>query len=119
MAGSRARGGLEAFGLTGWLHLDHAISYDLTKECLDAGYDSVMIDASEDSFEKNVETSAKVVELAKTYNANVEAELGYVAKLGQSLKSDGFTDPEEARTFVEQTGDRKSTRLKYSHVASS
>jgi len=104
MAASMARAGLEQFGVTGWLHLDHAMSYDLIKECLDAGYDSVMIDASEDSFEKNVETSAKVVELAKTYNANVEAELGYVAKLGQSLKSDGFTDPEEARTFVEQTG---------------
>lgn len=104
MAASMARAGLEQFGVKGWLHLDHAMSYDLIKECLDAGYDSVMIDASEDSFEKNVEISAKVVELAKSYNANVEAELGYVAKLGQSLKSDGFTDPEEARSFVEQTG---------------
>ena len=104
MAASMARAGLEQFGVTGWLHLDHAMSYDLIKECLDAGYDSVMIDASEENFEKNVEITTKVVELAKSYNANVEAELGYVAKLGQSQKSAGFTDPSEARNFVDQTG---------------
>ena len=70
---------------------------------MDEGFDSVMIDASERPFEINVETTAKVVELAKSYGANVEAELGYVAKLGQE-QSGGFTTAEEASSFVAQTG---------------
>jgi len=104
MAAAMARAGLEAHGVEGWLHLDHAESYDMIRECLDAGYDSVMIDASEKPFDQNVEITASITGLAKTYNANVEAELGYVAKLGQSHNKEGFTKPDEAKEFVRQTG---------------
>lgn len=104
MAAAMARAGLKAHGVEGWLHLDHAESYDMIKECLDAGYDSVMIDASEKSFEENVDITSAVTELAKEYNANVEAELGYVAKLGQSHQKEGFTKPGEASEFVKKTG---------------
>lgn len=104
VAAALARATLKKFGVNGWLHLDHAESYNLIKTCLDAGFDSVMIDASEQSFEENVAISSKVAELAKAYNANVEAELGYVAKLGQSHDKEGFTSPEEAQKFVRQTG---------------
>jgi fructose-bisphosphate aldolase class II/tagatose 1,6-diphosphate aldolase GatY/KbaY len=62
-----------------------------------------MIDASEKPFEENVETTRKVVEISKPYGVNVEAELGYVAKLGQQ-QGGGFTTPEDAKTFVDQTG---------------
>lgn len=99
-----ARSGIRQFGVEAWLHLDHADSYGLIASCLEAGFDSVMIDASEESFEENVKITRKVVELAKSYNANVEAELGYVAKLGQEQSYDGFTNPEEARLFVNETG---------------
>lgn len=100
-----ARSALKKHNVEGWLHLDHAHSYDLIKECLEAGYDSVMIDASEKSFSENVEITSRVTDLAKKYNANVEAELGYVAKLGQAQeKESGFTDPDEAKRFVDQTG---------------
>lgn len=99
-----ARAAFNQSGVVGWLHLDHAESFDLIKECLDQGFDSVMIDASEKSFEDNVIITSKVTELAKSYGANVEAELGYVAKLGQSHKKEGFTKAEEAHRFVEQTG---------------
>lgn len=100
-----ARSALEKHEVEGWLHLDHAHSFSLIQQCLDAGFDSVMIDASEKSFEENVEITSKVTELAKNYGANVEAELGYVAKLGQAQqKEDGFTKPEEAKKFEEQTG---------------
>ncbi|WP_234567322.1 class II fructose-bisphosphate aldolase [Rhodohalobacter sp. 614A] len=100
-----ARSSLEKHEVEGWLHLDHAHSFSLIQQCLDAGFDSVMIDASEKSFEENVEITSKVTELAKNYGANVEAELGYVAKLGQAQqKEDGFTKPEEAKKFEEQTG---------------
>jgi fructose-bisphosphate aldolase class II/tagatose 1,6-diphosphate aldolase GatY/KbaY len=104
MAARMARQGLQDFRVEGWLHLDHGDSMDLVKRCLEAGFDSVMIDASETSFEKNVEVTSQVVELAKKYGANVEAELGYVAKLGQTQTDKSFTQPEEAARYVELTG---------------
>jgi len=45
-----------------------------------------------------------VVELAQKTGANVEAELGFVAKLGQEENSAGLTDPDEAARFVRETG---------------
>lgn len=99
-----ARAGLQQFNIKGWLHLDHCYSYSLIQQCLDAGFDSVMIDASERPLQENIDITRKVVELAALYNANVEAELGYVAKLGQSTDAVGFTNPDEALFFVEETG---------------
>lgn len=98
-----ARQTIADYGVDGWIHLDHGGSVELVERCLDAGFDSVMIDASEEPFEVNVETTRRVVELAAPYGVNVEAELGYVAKLGQQ-QGGGFTTPEEAKLFVEQTG---------------
>ena len=99
-----ARTGLEEFGVEGWLHLDHGDSVDLVQACLDAGFDSVMIDGSELSFEENVDITKEVVNRARAYNAHVEAELGYVAKLGQSHSQKVFTQPDQAKKFVEETG---------------
>ncbi|OJY92108.1 MAG: ketose-bisphosphate aldolase [Sphingobacteriales bacterium 44-15] len=104
VAVNMAGAALAHYQVEGWLHLDHSDSYELVEACLAAGFDSVMIDASEKPFEENIAISGKVVKLAAKYNANVEAELGYIAKLGQSTETVGFTDPEEARIFVEQTG---------------
>lgn len=95
---------LKAFGVDGWIHLDHGDSYELAAKCLDAGFDSVMIDASEQPFETNVKLTRQVVKLAEGYGANVEAELGYVAKLGQQTDIVAFTEPDDARRFVEETG---------------
>ena len=86
---------LADYGLQGYIHLDHGPSLELVQRCLDEGFDSVMIDASEKPFDENVAISAKAVEMAKPYGANVEAELGYVAKLGQE-QGGGFTTPEQA-----------------------
>ena len=104
LAAKLARAGLSQYGVEGWLHLDHGASADLAARCLDAGFDSVMIDGSENSFQENIRITREVVALAKVYHANVEAELGFVAKLGQEQDALGFTRPEEARDFVEQTG---------------
>ncbi len=98
-----ARQAIADYGINGWIHLDHGGSIELVERCLDAGFDSVMIDASEKPFEENVATTRRVVELAAPYGVNVEAELGYVAKLGQS-QGGGFTTAQEAKSFVEQTG---------------
>ena len=50
------------------VHLDHGDSFELCKQCIDEGFTSVMIDASHDPFEKNVEVCAKVVEYAHKHN---------------------------------------------------
>ncbi|MBD8490348.1 class II fructose-bisphosphate aldolase [Echinicola sp. CAU 1574] len=98
------RAALEEYGVEGWIHLDHGGSVELAQACLDAGFDSVMIDGSELPFEENVKITQEVVKRAHKYGAHVEAELGFVAKLGQSHEHQGFTTPEEAKTFVEETG---------------
>ena len=104
MAVNMARAGLEQYKVEGWLHLDYSESYELIEKCIDAGFDSVMIDASERPIEENIAITKRVVALAKQYKANVEAELGYVAKLGQSKEKMGFTEPGEAMYFVKETG---------------
>lgn len=98
-----ARQALETYQVEGWIHLDHGESYELVKKCLKQGFDSVMIDASNEPFEKNVEITSRVVEEAARYGANVEAELGYIAKLGQE-QGKLCTTVEEAADFVRQTG---------------
>ncbi len=103
VAVSMARQGLTDYGLTGWIHLDHGKSVELVRRCLDVGFDSVMIDASEKPLDENVDITVQVVEMAKPYQANVEAELGYIAKLGQQQEG-GFTQVDEAVTFVSRTG---------------
>jgi len=95
---------LKYYEVEGWIHLDHGDSYELVASCLDAGFDSVMIDASEKPLAENIKITQRVVKLAEKYGANVEAELGYVAKLGQETNKIGFTEPGEAKRFVEETG---------------
>jgi len=104
VAKSIAESALSYHNVEGWIHLDHGDSYELAASCLDAGFDSVMIDASEKSFSENVKICKAVVKLAEKYGASVEAELGYVAKLGQNTGKTGFTEPEEAKLFIEETG---------------
>lgn len=95
---------LGEYNVEGWLHLDHGASSDLANRCLEAGFHSVMIDASEKPFDENIRITREVVKMAESYHANVEAELGFVAKLGQQSEGQGFTQPDAAREFVEKTG---------------
>lgn len=99
-----AKASIQSHGVEAWIHLDHGDSYELIERCLDEGFDSVMIDASEKPFNENIGLTKKVVALAAKYGACVEAELGYVAKLGQSAEKEGYTTPEEASRFVSETG---------------
>jgi len=65
-----------------------------------------MIDGSHETFEKNIEISRKIVEVAKPNGIPVEAELGKVGGKEDDLEgeADTNTDPLEAREFVERTG---------------
>ena len=100
IATAMARAAIKEYGVEAWLHLDHGSSVEMVQRCLDAGFDSVMIDASEKSFEENIKLTRKVVEIARRYKASVEAELGFVAKLGQKQDQHQFTQPEDAARFV-------------------
>jgi tagatose 1,6-diphosphate aldolase GatY/KbaY len=98
------RAGIRHYGVEGWIHLDHALTLELVEDCLQAGFDSVMIDASEQGLEGNIAVTRRAVALARATGANVEAELGFVAKLGQEADPAGLTDPAQAALFVEATG---------------
>ena len=63
------------------LHLDHGKSFESCKRCIDAGWPSVMIDASKYSYEENVALTKKVVEYAHERNVTVEAEIGHVGSI--------------------------------------
>lgn len=59
------------------LHLDHG-SYEGAIKALEAGFSSVMFDGSHFSFEENIKKTQEIVDLAKKYNASVEAEVGSI-----------------------------------------
>jgi len=90
------------------LHLDHAEDYDLIMSALDAGFTSVMIDASALPFDDNVELTKRVVDAADSFSVSVEAELGKLAgsegNINIAEEDVAQTDPDEARLFVELTG---------------
>ncbi|MFT6865216.1 MAG: ketose-bisphosphate aldolase [Cyclobacteriaceae bacterium] len=103
VATSLAKSAIEQCGVTAWLHMDHGSDVNLVKACLNEGFDSVMIDASEKPFEENIKITQEIVKYAASFGANVEAELGYIAKLNQN-QAMVYTQPDEAKRFVEATG---------------
>lgn len=60
------------------LHLDHGSNFENCKKALDAGFTSVMIDASKYELEENIIITKEVVEYARKFNATVEAEIGHI-----------------------------------------
>ncbi|WP_203289172.1 class II fructose-bisphosphate aldolase [Metabacillus sp. cB07] len=88
------------------IHLDHGSSFDKCKEAIDAGFTSVMIDASHHPFEENIETTAKVVEYAHSKGVSVEAELGTVGGQEDDIIAEGviYADPKECEELVNRTG---------------
>lgn len=87
------------------VHLDHGESFEQIKQAIDLGFSSVMIDASSLPFHQNVEITKQVVEYAHAKNISVEAELGSLATSENGLinKEDIYTDPIQAKEFVQQT----------------
>lgn len=89
------------------MHLDHGSSFELAMQALRTGYTSIMIDGSHASFEDNIAVSRTVTDACRPSEIPVEAELGKVG--GKEDDLDGgtdnpYTDPEEAKEFVERTG---------------
>ena len=90
------------------IHLDHGPDFETCKMCIDAGFTSVMIDGSKYDFEENVALTKKVVDYAHERGVVVEAELGKLAGIEDEVnvsESDAmYTDPDQAKEFVERTG---------------
>lgn len=98
-----------------FLNADHFKSFDKCKEAIDAGYDSVIIDASKLSNEENITLTKQVVDYCRSVSASrqtdisVEGELGYLrgssevqTKIEISLAD--YSKPEEMADFVSRTG---------------
>jgi len=91
------------------LHLDHCTDVAFCKECADAGYTNIMIDASKQVFEENVKQTKEVCDYAhQSGDISVEGELGTVSGVEDQVKiaedEAALCDPEKAVAFVKQTG---------------
>lgn len=114
------------FGIPVFLNADHHKSVEAAKRAIGAGYDSIHIDLSALPFEENVRGTREIIEYTKTnypratnHHSNilenarmmsVEGELGYlrgeskIQKEKIEVKPEDYTNPDEAKKFVEATG---------------
>ena len=94
------------------VHLDHGLSRELCIKALELGFSSIMYDCSTDSYDDNVRKVKEMADIAHSYGATIEGELGHVgdnegSAEGSSHLADPskyFTDPKLAKDFVEKTG---------------
>ena len=87
------------------LHLDHCKEVDYIKTCVDAGWTSVMIDASAKPFEQNLAETKQAVAVASPAGVSVEAEMGRIVGVEDDIFVAGddatVADVEEAIKFCE------------------
>ncbi len=104
------------------VHLDHG-DEETCYDCINSGfYSSVMIDASHESFDKNIEITRRVVEAAHAKGLVVEAELGQLGGVEEHVAVDEanakLTDPRQAKEFMERSGcDSLAVAIGTSHGA--
>lgn len=105
----------EEFNYPIFLNADHTYSFERVKEVIDAGFDSVIFDGANISFEENIKIAKQCVEYAKACSREVliEGELGFIGQSskildeipdGVLLDDKSLTDPQKALEFVEKTG---------------
>ena len=90
------------------VHLDHG-DEEACYDCIESGfYSSVMIDASHEPYEKNIEITKRIVDAAHAKGIVVEAELGQLGGVEEhvnvSEENAKLTNPDQARDFVDRTG---------------
>lgn len=88
------------------LHLDHGRSFETCKLCIQAGFNSVMIDGSALEYDENVALTKKVVQFAHKHDVSVEAELGVLAGVEDHVfaETSTYTNPLTAIDFLKKTG---------------
>lgn len=105
----------EKHGQEIFLNADHTYSFDRVKEAIDAGFDAVIFDGAQLSFEENVAIAKRCVEYARSCGRDVivEGELGFIGTSSKILDSiptgavvgeENMTKPEVAAQFVKETG---------------
>jgi len=87
------------------LHLDHGKNFDKILTAIRYGFTSIMIDASDKSYEENVKLTKEVIKVAHPLGITVEAELGRLLGKEDEVESDVaiYTDPDDAKRFVDET----------------
>lgn len=91
------------------VHLDHGLRKETCIQALELGFSSIMYDCSTEPYEVNVKKVREMAEIAHSFGASIEAELGHVGNSGQdNMELDDtdkfYTDPKQAKDFVEKTG---------------
>lgn len=94
------------------VHLDHGETLEYLQKALDLGFTGIMYDGSTISYEENVVNTKKAVAMAKKTGASVEAELGSMGRRESGAGDDSgaldetkiYTNPEQAKIFVDETG---------------
>lgn len=91
------------------IHLDHGKSFEIVARCVEIGMTSVMYDGSRKSYADNVSTTQKIVQYCHKRGVDVQAELGNVPYIGEGEMGEidwnkFMTDPQEAESFIAQTG---------------
>lgn len=87
---SMVKGLAEDIGVDTVLHLDHGQSIDICKKCIDAGFSSVMIDASTYPLDQNINIVKEVVEYAHSHNVTVEAEIGQIGGAEDGIETSNY-----------------------------
>jgi len=87
------------------IHLDHGSSAENCFKAIDAGFTSVMIDASHHPFEENIAITKSVVDYAHARGVSVEAELGRVGGQEEDVIAETmYAVPSECLKMVKETG---------------
>lgn len=94
------------------VHLDHGETLEYLQQALDMGFTAIMYDGSTLSYEENLENTKRAVAMAAKTEASVEAELGSMGRRESGAGDDSgenddtkiYTDPHQAKVFVEETG---------------
>jgi len=105
---------IKAEGLPIFLNADHTYSIDRVKEVIDAGFDAVIIDGAEKSFDENLIMTKESVDYKNSKNPEIliEGEYGFIGKSskildelpeGIEISENTMTKPEEAAEFVRQS----------------
>ena len=93
------------------IHLDHGLRKETCLKALELGFTSIMYDCSTDDYDTNVKKVKEMAEIAHSYGATIEGELGHVGDNEGSAEGDFvledpskyFTDPKVAKDYVEKT----------------
>ncbi len=88
------------------LHLDHCKDLEVIRKCAETGWTSVMIDASEFPFEKNLALTRQAFEIASAHGIGLEAEIGQILGVEDDMvvaeDESHLTDPAEAERFCSE-----------------